>query len=141
MKVNGPGAAGAAGASRGARPQSAAGGFSPITTSATSEASITSYVSGVNSLEALIALQEVGGPLERRRKAMSRAGLILDTLEEMKVDMLDGTISPQSAQKLVRLAREQRSQTDDPRLEGLLDEIETRAAVELAKLEMGRVAA
>ena len=141
MKVNGPGAAGAAGASRGARPQSAAGGFSPITTQATSETSITSHVSGVNSLEALIALQEVGGPLERRRKAVSRAGLILDTLEELKVDMLDGTIAPQSAQKLVRLAREQRSLTDDPRLESLLDEIETRAAVELAKLEMGRVAA
>jgi hypothetical protein len=37
--------------------------------------------------------------------------------------------------------REQRALTDDPRLEGVLDEIETRAAVELAKLEGVRVAA
>jgi hypothetical protein len=37
--------------------------------------------------------------------------------------------------------REQRSLTDDPRLEGVLDEIETRAAVELAKLEGVQVAA
>jgi hypothetical protein len=36
---------------------------------------------------------------------------------------------------LTRAVREQRALTDDPGLEGLLDEIETRAAVELAKLE------
>jgi len=38
-------------------------------------------------------------------------------------------------ERLARAIREQRSATEDPALEGLLDEIETRAAVELAKLE------
>jgi len=37
---------------------------------------------------------------------------------------------------LARAVREQRALTDEPRLEGLLDEIETRAAVELAKLDV-----
>jgi hypothetical protein len=36
---------------------------------------------------------------------------------------------------LVDAVRQERSATDDPRLEGVLDEIETRAAVELAKRE------
>jgi hypothetical protein len=41
----------------------------------------------------------------------------------------------------VSAIREQREGTDDPGLEGLLNEIETRAVVELAKLEMARAAA
>jgi hypothetical protein len=36
--------------------------------------------------------------------------------------------------------RDSRSGTEDPALEGVLDEIETRAAVELAKSEMARAA-
>jgi hypothetical protein len=38
---------------------------------------------------------------------------------------------------LGRAVRDQRALTDDPRLEALLDEIETRAEVELAKREAG----
>ena len=50
---------------------------------------------------------------------------------------------PQSAAEVVpellaRGVREQREGTDDPRLESLLGEIELRAGVELAKLEMAR---
>ena len=41
---------------------------------------------------------------------------------------------------LTRAVREQRSLTEDPQLEDLLDQVETRAAVELAKLEGARVA-
>ena len=92
-------------------------------------------VSAVSSLEALIALQEVGGPLERRRRAVGRANTILAALEGLKLDLLEGQLTPGAMQALTRAVREQRSLTDDPRLEGLLDEIETRAAVELAKLE------
>jgi hypothetical protein len=143
MKVTGPtGPSGAAGA-RPAQAQSAASGFQPITTPAASGAQgVTSAgaVSHISSLEALIALQEVDGPIERRRRAMGRAGKLLDALDGLKLDLLDGTLSPASMEALTRAVREQRSLTDDPRLEGLLDEIETRATVELAKLEGARVA-
>jgi hypothetical protein len=95
----------------------------------------------VGSLEALMALQEVGGPLERRRKAMTRANRILDVLDEMKLALMDGSLSPDAIERLTRAVRDQRESTDDPGLESVLDEIETRAAVEMAKLEMSRVAA
>ena len=42
---------------------------------------------------------------------------------------------------LTRAVRQQRDLTDEPGLEGLLDEIETRAAVEIAKLEVAATAA
>jgi hypothetical protein len=95
----------------------------------------------VSSLGALLALQEVGGPLERRRKAVNRAGRILDVLDDVKVALLEGGLPASALSRLVSAIREQREGTDDPGLEGLLNEIETRAVVELAKLEMARAAA
>jgi hypothetical protein len=143
MKVSGTSGPTSAGAPMGARPQTAAPGFAPISTPAAPDAagiSGTSALTNVSSLEALIALQEVGGPLERRRRSVGRAGVILDALERLKLDLLDGGLSKSAVEALARAVREQRSLTDDPKLEGLLDEIETRAAVELAKLEGAAIA-
>ena len=143
IKVTGPnGVAGAAAARPGARP--AAGGFSLAGADAAPDAAPAGRLTGataVSSLDALLALQEIGGPLERRRKAVKRAGRILDILDEVKLALLDGGLPPAALDRLLSAVREERTGTDDPRLEGLLNEIETRAAVELAKLERARAAA
>jgi hypothetical protein len=138
MKVSGPSGPTSAGGARPARLAPAAGGFEPAATSTAAEPHGLMGASGVNavsSLGALIALQDVGGPLERRRRALGRGGAILAALEALKLDLLEGRITPGAMRALTRAVREQRALTDDPGLEGLLDEIETRAAVELAKLE------
>jgi hypothetical protein len=83
-----------------------------------------------------MALQEVGGPLERRRKAVKRAGRLLDLLDGVRADLLGGDMPASSLDNLLLAIREERTSTDDPRLEGLLNDIETRAAVEIAKLEV-----
>lgn len=147
MKVSGTAgptsAAGVAGA-RSSAPAAATGGFQPTPSAAVSDTQgpmAASGVKAVGSLEALMALQEVGGPLERKRRSVNRAGVILSALEGIKLDLLEGRLTAGAMQALSRAVREQRSLTDDPRLEGLLDEIETRAAVELAKFEGSRLAA
>ena len=141
MKVTGSGGASQTGQTKGARPASSGSVFTPIMPGAVSEtgnvASARS-VTAVSSLDALLALQDVGGPLERRRRAVSRAGRLLDSLDEIKLAVLDGAVTPAILERLARGVREQREATDDPRLEGLLSEIEMRAGVELAKLEMSR---
>ena len=143
MKVNNSSGVGSASGVRpGARPP--ASGFSlPGAAEATEVAHATpaSGVTGVGSLDALLALQEVSGPLERRRKAVRRAGRILDVLDEIKVALLGGDLTPVSLDRLVVAVREQREGAEDPGLEAVLNEIETRAAVEIAKLEMARPAA
>ena len=142
MKVTGPsGPAGAAGA-RSTPAQDAASEFSISTPSLSTPAGVTAAasVNAVSTLEALMALQEVGGPLERRRRAVWRADKILDALDGLKIELLEGELNPAVLERLTRAVREQRSMTDDPALEGLLDQVETRAAVELAKLEGPRVA-
>lgn len=143
MKINGPDRTSQTpGPAKGAR--SAAPGFSLGASAESADAAPTGQsggVSGVGSVDALIALQEVEGPLERRRKAVRRAGRILDVLDEMRLALLDGRADPAAAQRLATAVREERLGVEDPRLEGLLDQIETRARVELAKLEVARRAA
>jgi len=56
------------------------------------------------------------------------------------VAMLEGVASPATLDNLAKTVREERDATDDPRLEDVLNEIETRAAVELAKLGRTRAA-
>ncbi|MFN9926492.1 MAG: flagellar assembly protein FliX [Phenylobacterium sp.] len=107
--------------------------------SATPAASV-SGPAGVVGVQALIALQDVETATERRRRSVGRAGRLLDELDRIKIALLGDDLSGAQLDALSRAVREQRAATDDPKLEGVLDEIETRAAVELAKLEMARVA-
>jgi hypothetical protein len=128
--TGGPGRARAAGG--GFHLPQAAGGAGP------SQVARTTGVSGVMSVDAILALQDVGGPLERRRRAVSRAGRILDVLDEVKIGLLSGEVSLAQLDKLRVAVRDERQATDDEKLESVLNEIETRAAVEMAKLERAK---
>lgn len=140
MKVSSTGGVGASGASR-AKASSSGASFSLPSVNGASGAASTAAVgglAGVGSLSALLALQATGDPLERRKRAVKRADGLLDILGEVKIALLDGDVSTATLDRLTRAIREQRESTDDPRLEGVLNEIETRAAVEKAKLEQAR---
>jgi hypothetical protein len=91
--------------------------------------------SSLGGVGALFALQEVPDSTAQRRKAMARATHLLDRLGDLQFGLLDGAIDPRSLADLAASAREARGVTDDVRLQGILDDIELRAAVELAKLE------
>ena len=143
MKITGPNGTGAAAGPRGTRPGSGGGFRLPDSGEVAGAAPSggVGRVNGVMGVDALLALQDVGGPLERRRKAVSRAGRILDVLDDVKLAMLGGDLTLAELDRLRRAVRDERAQTDDPKLEGVLDEIEIRAAVEIAKLEQAAQAA
>lgn len=143
MKVTGATTSGSAAPTGGASARPAATGgsaFAPTVAPASGLAAA-SAAGGVGSVGALIALQESTSPLDRRRRATQRAGRILDVLDDMKLGLLEGRTRPEAFDRLRRLVREERAQTDHPAMEGVLNEIDLRAAVELAKLEMSRAAA
>jgi hypothetical protein len=138
MKINGPNGTGSTTGPRGARPSAGGGGFRLPDVDGAEGAAATGGVGslgGVMGVDALLALQDVGGPLERKRRAVSRAGRILDVLDEVKISLLDDNLSLGQLDRLRRAVRDERARTDDPKLESVLDEIELRAAVEIAKLE------
>jgi hypothetical protein len=141
MRIQARGGAAPTGAS--ARPNGpAAAGFEPAAASVreAAQSSPASALNAVSSLDAILALQEALGPMERRRRAVKRAGRLLDILDSVKLSLLEGGSPSSMLNALKQAAGEARGETDDPGLEGVLDEIETRAAVELAKAEMARSA-
>ncbi len=138
MKVTGPG--GVSGSTPASKKAGASGGgFSLPSAAGTGPSATAAPVSGTSALmgvESLLALQEAGGPLEGRRRSMRRAFRLLDVLDDLKVALIDGMLRPDQIRSLSLAIAEQRATTGDPALEAVLDEIETRAAVELAKLEV-----
>lgn len=65
---------------------------------------------------------------------VSRGNLILDQLETLRTNLLIGNIPPSSLSKLQELITQQKESCSDPALLELMEEINIRAAVELAKL-------
>jgi hypothetical protein len=138
MKVTGP--TGPAAAS-GARSSRAASGFSIGQAGSAPSAAATASASaaaGVADVSALMALQGVEGPLERRRRAIRRGGGLLDRLEELKLALLSGESGEAALERLTRGLREERTDDDDAGLSAVLDQIDLRASVELAKAELRR---
>lgn len=141
MKVTGPSAPTNSTASRPAR---AAGGFSlSSSASATPAPAATASAgpAGVAGLSALMALQGVESATERRRRAIRRGGGLLDRLDELKLALLSGEAGEGALERLGQGLREERTEDDDPGLTDLLNQIDLRAAVELAKAETRRSAA
>lgn len=90
----------------------------------------------VGSVESILAVQEVPDATEERSRSRARdygEGL-LDRLESIRRDILLGAISKEKLAQLAHTLRAQRAKSADPHLNAILDEIELRARVEIAKL-------
>jgi len=123
------------------RPTRSPSGFSLGQTAATPAPAATTAsaaTGGVSDVSALMALQGVEGPLEKRRRAIRRGSGLLDRLDEIKLALLNGDADEGALDRLARSLREERADDDDKDLGALLDQIDLRASVELAKAEMRR---
>jgi hypothetical protein len=85
-------------------------------------------------LDALLAVQVAGDALQSRRKGVRRGRAMVDALDELKLALLAGRVPAAALDRLVGSVEGRERDTGDHRLESLLDEIELRARVELAKL-------
>ncbi len=92
--------------------------------------------SAVGTVGSILAVQETPDSTQHRsRGLLSQYGNdLLDHLEDLRRDLLTGVIAKEKLSGLAQQMRAQRRQTDDPRLNAIIDEIELRAEVEIAKL-------
>lgn len=90
---------------------------------------------GISNIGALLALQSDDDITERRRRATRRSNSLLDQLDGIRLAILGDGVSREQVAHLATTLREYRDQVDDPALNALLDDVELRAEVELAKLE------
>lgn len=107
--------------------------FVPAGEQGAARVNTTAPVAQAAGLDAILALQAVGDFTEGRRKAVKRASTLLDLLEEMKAGLLVGKVTPDRLDAMVSQLGALRDRVD-PNLDALIDDIELRVRVELAKL-------
>jgi hypothetical protein len=84
-------------------------------------------------IDALIALQGIEEPAERRRRAVKHGRRALDALDELKLGLLAGTLDHSTLLRLKSAAADLGDGSGDEKLDAVLAEIDLRVAVELAK--------
>lgn len=85
------------------------------------------------SVGGMLALQEMGDALESRKKAIQKGNSLLDRLESIRCDLLFGGVPQDRLSNLKRMVEQQRETLVDPLLSSILDDIDLRVRVELAK--------
>ncbi len=92
-----------------------------------------SALRSISTVDALIALQGVEDPTERKKRAVAKGRNALDVLDSLKLGFLDGSVD-QSMLARLKVASEGLTDTSgDTGLDVVLSEIDLRVAVELAK--------
>ena len=110
----------------------AAGGFNVSEQEAPRNAAAGS-LRAISTVDALIALQGVEDPTERKKRAVARGRGALDVLDKLKLALLDGSVDGGTLARLKVAAEGLTEATGDPGLDSVLGEIDLRVAVELAK--------
>ena len=134
MKIEGPRSIDNARFARAQR-SSNGGAFAAEVAQETRAAAPASASTSLTAIDALIALQEVPDLLAGRSKAARRGRDMLDLLEDIRDGLLQGGISRATLTRLLQLVNVKREEFADPGLSALLDDIELRARVELAKFQ------
>ena len=140
MKLTGIGGASAAGpASKTAKTTKTSGSGFAESLASLDQAEETQGVEApatVGGIAALLATQGVGDSLEReaKKRLVDYGNDLLDKLEELRHGLLLGHVPKEKLIAMAQMVRSRRDSTPDPRLAELLDEIELRVEVELAKL-------
>jgi len=136
MKVNGAGRVRAPTVKRAGKASQAGGQtFSVAEEAPSQEIAAGAAPSAITAVDSLLALQEIADPQAGRRKAVKRAYDILDTLETIRLGLISGSLPVTRLKALINLVEMRRESFNDPDLARLIDEVDLRARVEIAKLD------
>ncbi len=137
MKIEGPNRTSATSSSKGkGKVSSGDGSFSDLLTGGVKETRSAAATHSIASIDSLLAAQSVEDPTERaaRKRKQARADSILDELENMRIALLSGTLTVGHVIDIADVVAAHREKIMDPRLHAVLDEIDLRAQIEIAKL-------
>ena len=143
MKISGSGKLDTAAVRRkgGVSSSRAGDSFSVESSSSSAHAATSQGVTGAapaHAISALLILQEVDDQGNGRSRTLNRADSMLDLLDDIKHGILVGLIPHNKLRQLLNLTKIRPESFVDPRLTELMGDIELRAKVELAKIEMSQ---
>lgn len=115
----------------------ASGDFQPVADEDVGEVNVAAPLSPmqpVAAVDSLLAVQEIEQK-QQKKNAVDRSREMLTLLEEIRIGLLSGHIPEAKVHNLTKLADEERQAFADEGLNNVLDEVNLRAQVELAKMQ------
>jgi hypothetical protein len=139
MKIEGPNRAretGAASKKSGVR--TGDGSFGDMLTGGAAESTQTAASQAIAGIDTLLALQGAEDPTARaaRKRMTDRADSVLEELDHLRLALLSGNLTVGHVIDIADVVASHRERIMDPRLRAVLDEIDLRAQIEIAKLRM-----
>src|SRR5882757_7536172 len=134
MEIKGPSRIETSAIKRKAPADSTSGNFS-VAAPAESHAQIVAGPGPIAALDSILMLQAMDDSTQGKSKGQAHGEQLLDLLDSVRDGLLAGGIPRATLNKLAAAVTRRHEAFSDPKLQDVLDQIELRAHVELAKLE------
>jgi hypothetical protein len=136
MEIKGTGGVNRAYVRRGAKGASGGGDTFSVSGTGEAHAQVVAGPGPIAALDSILTLQSLEDSTDGRSKGLKHGEQLLDMLDQVRDGLLAGGIPRSTLNRLANAVTRRRESFADPKLQAVLDEIELRAHVELAKLEM-----
>ena len=135
MEIKGSGRVDSGGIRRVAKASTGGDSFKVSDTADTPRAAVVSGPGPIAAVDNILMLQGMDDSTSGRAKAVAHGAGLLEMLDEVRDGLLAGGIPRATLNRIANAVGRRHENFADPKLQGVLDEIELRARVELAKLE------
>lgn len=139
MKIEGPNRAGSTDKSKKKDGASASdGSFGRMVAGGAQESGGAASTQSIARVDSLLSIQAVEDPAQKsaRNRMKNRANNILDELERLRRGLLAGSLTVGQVIDIADVVAGHREKIMDPALTAILDEIDMRAQIELAKIRL-----
>lgn len=135
MEIKGPGRIESSSVRRVGKSPSQAGSSFSVQDSEQPHAQIVAGPGTIAAVNSILMLQSIDNSTSGRSKGLSQGEQLLDMLDQVRDGLLAGGIPRATLTRLATVLGRRQDNFVDPKLQSVLDEIDLRARVELAKLE------
>lgn len=137
MKIEGPSKTQKTSSSKGASKSGKTDGtFGAMVTGGAKETAGAGQTQSIAMVDALLSVQAAEDPTEGaiKRRMKERADDLLGKLDEIRLGLLTGDMTVGHVLNIADVVASHREKVSDPKLSGVLDEIDLRAQIEIAKM-------
>lgn len=139
MKVRGPGSTqGPSKTKKSSDSAATDGSFGAMLSGGTEQAATTNTTQSIAQVDALLAIQGAEDPTQgaSKKRMRHRANTLLNSLDKLRDSLLGGTLTVGDMIDVADVVASHREKITDPGLTAIMDEIDLRAQVELAKMRV-----